>query len=231
MTCYGGNGEGLRIVYSTSTHQELFDYTIKAFNTAWKYRFPTFVLGDGYQAKMRESLYIYDPAEKGIQMVPTTPFIGLEGTPGIDRKPQQLRNTYNTEEELNEVVNRLMAEYEKVVPEVVEYQTFNTEDSEVVIVAHGVVTRAAQAAVKELRVKGIKAGHFRPVTLRPFAAKELKEIAGRAKKVIIAESSQGQMERLVKDAIYGIDTPLENYFKPGQGITSEELVEFVTKGM
>jgi uncharacterized YkwD family protein len=34
LTCFGGNGEGLRVVYSTSSHQELFDYTIKAFNTA-----------------------------------------------------------------------------------------------------------------------------------------------------------------------------------------------------
>ena len=56
LTCFGGNGEGYRIVYSTSNHQELFDYTIKAFNCAWKYRFPSFVLGDGYQAKMREPL-------------------------------------------------------------------------------------------------------------------------------------------------------------------------------
>ena len=66
LTTLGGNGEGLRVVYSTATHQELFDYTIKAFNTAWKYRFPTFVLADGYQAKMRESLVMYDPAAKGI---------------------------------------------------------------------------------------------------------------------------------------------------------------------
>ena len=51
MTCYGGNGEGFRIVYSTSGQQDLYDYTIKAFNTAWKYRFPTFVLSDGYQSK------------------------------------------------------------------------------------------------------------------------------------------------------------------------------------
>ena len=65
LTCFGGNGEGLRVVYSTSSHQELYDYTIKAFNTAWKYRFPTFVLADGYQAKMRESLVLYDPEERG----------------------------------------------------------------------------------------------------------------------------------------------------------------------
>ena len=231
MTCYGGNGEGLRIVYSTGSHQELYDYTIKAFNTAWKYRFPTFVLGDGYQAKMRESLYIYDPALKGIEMVKTYPFLGSEGKPGVDRDPNHLRNTYNTEEELYEVVKNLVAEYEKVAPEIVEYQEFNTEDAEVLIVAHVVVTRAAQAAVKLLREQGIKAGHFRPVTLRPFAAKELKAVADRAKKLIVVESAQGQLKKLVVDAIYGCTTPIEGYFKPGQGITAEEIFDYVKKGM
>ena len=76
LTTFGGNGEGHRIVYSTSNHQELFDYTIKSFNAAWTYRFPTFVLGDGYQAKMRESLTMYDPEERGIKLVPAVPMIG-----------------------------------------------------------------------------------------------------------------------------------------------------------
>ncbi|MCR4440531.1 MAG: transketolase C-terminal domain-containing protein [Peptococcaceae bacterium] len=231
MTCFGGNGEGLRIVYSTGSHQELFDYVIKAFNSAWKYRFPTFVLGDGYQAKMRESLVIYDPALKGIKMEPTTPSLGLEGMPGVDRPPSHLRNTYNTEEELFEVVSELVAAYEKIAPEVVEYQVFNTDDAEVVIIAHGVVTRAAQAAVKTLRSQGIKAGHFRPVTLRPFAAGVLKGIAQKAKKLLVVESAQGQLAKIVKDAIYGESVPLEGYYRPGQGITAEEIVELVKKGM
>ena len=230
MTCYGGNGEGLRIVYSTGSHQELFNYTIKAFNTAWKYRFPTFVLGDGYQAKMRESLYIYDPAEKGISMLKTEPFVGLEGMPGVDREPAHLRNTYNTEEELYEVVTKLVADYEKIAPEVIEYQTFDTDDAEVLIIAHGIVTRAAQAAVKALRSQGIKAGHFRPITIRPFPAAELREVATKAKKLLVVESAQGQFQRLVKDALYGLTVPMESYFKPGQGITSEEIVEQIKGG-
>ena len=45
MCCYGGNGEGFRVVYSSSSHQDLYDFTIKAFNTAWNYLFPTIVLG------------------------------------------------------------------------------------------------------------------------------------------------------------------------------------------
>jgi 2-oxoglutarate/2-oxoacid ferredoxin oxidoreductase subunit alpha len=231
MTCYGGNGEGFRIVYSTASHQELFDYTIKAFNTAWKYRFPVFVLGDGYQAKMREPLHIYDPATKGIKMVPTTPSLGLDGRPGIDRDPSHLRNTYNTEEELYEAVSHLVAEYEKVAPEVVEYEKYSTDDAEVVILAHGIVSRAAQAAVKTLRAQGIRAGHFRPVTLRPFPDKALREVAKKTGRLFLVESAQGQFEKLVKDAIYGETVPLTSCFRPGIGVTAEEIVDSVKKGL
>jgi len=96
LTTFGGTGEGHRIVYSTSNHQELFDYTIKSFNAAWTYRCPTFVLGDGYQAKMRESLTMYDPEERGIKLVPAVPMIGDTRNP--DRPYRNMRNTYNTEE-------------------------------------------------------------------------------------------------------------------------------------
>lgn len=227
LTCYGGNGEGFRIVYSTSNHQELYDYTIKAFNTAWKYRFPTFVLGDGYQAKMREPVTMYDPEVRGIVMEPTTPFLGAPGCPGIDREPSLLRNTYNTEDELLKVVTDMADDYAKVAPELIEYQEYETDDAEVLIVAHGVVSRAAQAAVKALRAKGVKVGHFRPITIRPFPDKELRKIADRAKTLLVVESAYGQFKKLVVDGIYGCSTPIETLYKPGEGITSEEIVQRV----
>jgi len=180
---------------------------------------------------MRASLYIYDPAEKGIQMLKTEPFVGLEGMPGVDRDPSHLRNTYNTEEELYEVVTNLVADYEKVAPEIIEYQTFETDDAEVLIIAHGIVPRAAQAAVKALRSQGIKAGHFRPLTIRPFPTEELRAVAAKAKKLLVVESAQGQFQRLVKDALYGLSVPMASYFKPGQGITSEEIVEEIKGGL
>lgn len=229
MTTYGGNGEGLRIVYSTANHQELFDYTIKAFNTAWKYRFPTFVLGDGYQAKMRESLTIYDPVERGMELISTQPFIGKEPVNG-EKQPVHIRNTYNTEEELYEVITKYQDDYNKCAPEVIEYQQFDCDDAEIVVVSHGVVSRAAKGAVQELRSAGLKVGYFRPVTLRPFPANQLKEVASKAKTLLLVESALGQMAKLVKDAIFGSTVTLENLFKPGVGVTSEEIVAKV-KGM
>jgi len=224
LTTLGGNGEGLRVVYSTATHQELFDYTIKSFNTAWKYRFPAFVLGDGYQAKMRESLMFYDPAERGIEMVPTEAYVGRPGMPGADRPPTHMRNTYNMEEELYEVLQGYLADYAKAAPEIAEHEAFDTADADLVVISHGVVSRACKMAVKELREQGYKVGYFRPITLRPMPEKALREVARTAKQLLVVESAQGQLDRLVKEVIYGSTAEMLPLFKPGVGITSEEVV-------
>lgn len=230
LATHGGNGEGFRVVYSPSNHQELFDYTIKAFNTAWKYRFPTFVLGDGYQAKMRESVILYDPEEKGIEQVEAVATLGGGGTPGEDRPPVQVRNTYNTEEELLEILLHMQKDYRAMTPEVVEYREYDTEDADVIVVAHGVVSRAAIGAIEELRAEGLKAGYFRPITLSPFPAERLREVAGKAKKLLVVESALGQLEKLVKQNTYGNTVDVEGLLKPGVGITTEEIVAHV-KGM
>lgn len=226
LTTFGGNGEGHRIVYSTATHQEIFDYVIKGFNTAWKYRFPTFVLGDGYQAKMREPLEMYDPEARGIQMEKTYPLVGLEGSIGKDRDPQHLCNIYSLEEELYEVVMKVSAEYEAISPEIIEYDCRDCEDAEVIVISHGVVSRAADDAVKALRAQGIKAGYFRPITLRPFPTQQLRECIARsgAKKLLIAESAYGQLFRLVRQEIYGETVPIETLFMPGVGIIDYDII-------
>ena len=45
-------------------------------------------------------------------MVPTEPYMGKPGVPGVDREPAHLRNTYNMEDELYEVVLDLKKAYE-----------------------------------------------------------------------------------------------------------------------
>ncbi len=229
LTTYGGNGEGHRIVYSTATHQEVYDYVIKGFNTAWKYRFPTFVLGDGYQAKMREPLEMYDPQDKGIEIIQPYPLIGIPGKIGEDREPQHLCNIYSLEEELYEVVMRVSAEYESISPEIVEFQARNCEDADIIIISHGVVSRAADDAVKILRAQGIKAGYFRPITLRPFPQQQLREVITQsgAKYLLIAESAYGQLERLIKQEIYGETVEIETLFMPGVGIIDFDIIKKV----
>ncbi|MEW6540450.1 MAG: transketolase C-terminal domain-containing protein [Bacillota bacterium] len=223
LTTFGGNGEGFRVVYSTAGLQELYDYTIKAFNTAWRYRFPVFVLADGYQAKMREPLTVYDPVERGMEPAAPEPFVGRPGKPGVDRLPGHYRNTYNTEEELYAVVLEQAAEYERVAPEIVEHEESGAEGAAVLVVAHGVVARAAKQAVELLRAEGLKAGYFRPVTLRPLPVAALRDAAGRAGRLLVVESAYGQFARLVRDALYGLTVEMVPLYKPGLGITAEEI--------
>jgi len=223
LTTMGGNGEGLRIVYSTSNHQELFDYTIKAFNSAWKYRFPTFVLGDGYQAKMREPLTLYDPESRGIELIEPEPFVGKKGVPGKDRPPAQYRNTFSLEEELYDKLMEDIKDYEKIAPEVAEYQASGVEGADLVIMGHGIVFRAVRAAVENLRDRGLKVGYFRPVTLRPLPVPQIKELAARSRKILVVESAYGQLARLLKEAAYGSTAEILTLFKPGVGITAEDI--------
>lgn len=227
LTAFGGNGEGHRIVYSTATHQELFDYMIKAFNSAWTYRFPTFLLGDGYQAKMREPLTIYDPEEKGVKLVPTEATVG--DIPQSGRSFRHLRNTYNTEDELYEVVMANQRDWDAMAPKVVEWDEKGCEDADVIIVSHGIVSRASMGAYNQLRAQGKKVGYFRPITVRPFPGEQLKKAMKNAKKLLVAESAYGQLLKFVQTETYGSTIEIVPMLRPGVGITTEEIVEEYNK--
>lgn len=224
LTCFGGNGEGYRIVYSTAGHQDLFDYTIKAFNTAWKYRFPTFVLADGYQGKMREPVTLYDPATRGIKMEPTPAVLRAEGKIDVDRKANHIRNTFNLEEELMEHLDAYEEEFNRIAPEIEEYFEYKADDAEILIIAHGIVARSAVTAIDELRAKGIKAGLFRPITIRPLPVEPMKKAIANAKQVLFTESANGQLKRMIMEKIYGLQTPYSTLFKMGVGVTGDDIV-------
>ena len=227
LTCFGGNGEGFRIVYSTAGHQDLFDYTIKAFNTAWKYRFPTFLLADGYQGKMREPVTLYDPASRGIKMEPTPAVLRAEGVIDVDRKANHIRNTFNLEEELMEHLDAYKAEFERITPEIAESFEYKTDDAEIIVIAHGIVARSAMTAIDILRARGIKAGLFRPITIRPLDVPALRKCVQKAKQVLFTESADGQLKRMIMEQIYGLTTPYSTLFKMGVGVTGDDIVEKV----
>lgn len=223
LTTFGGNGEGHRIVYSTAGHQELFDYTIKAFNSAWTYYFPTFILGDGYQAKMREPLTIYDPEERGVKLVKPEPIIGDTEKP--DRQYKHLRNTFNTEDELYNILMANQRDWDDMAEKVVEWDSQGCEDADVIIVTHGIVSRAGLGAYNQLRAEGKKVGYFRPITVRPFPGKQLQAAMKNANKILVAESAYGQLLKLVQTHTYGSTIEVATLLKPGVGITSEEIYE------
>ncbi|MEY4744655.1 MAG: hypothetical protein RL272_600 [Candidatus Parcubacteria bacterium] len=249
LACFGGNGNGYRVVYSPSDLQELYDYGIKVFNIAWKYRFPTFLLGDGYLAKMMGEVDLYAVEERGIAMEPTEAYM-LEGKrtrrleeivpspelhirKGADGEEYDcFRNCLNLEEETLAVNMEIKAAWDKVAPEIEEHRAYGDADADLLIVAHGIVSAAAKAAVDALKARGVKARLFRPVTLRPFPASALREAARGARKIFVPESAIAQLSRFVRDTLYGhASAPIVEYGRPSIGITPKEIVDLVTSNI
>lgn len=237
LAAYGGNGNGYRIVYSPSTLQELYDYGIKVFDIAWRHRFPTFLLGDGYQAKMMGEVELYDPKERGIEIAPTErymleehrarpidevvpkPEVQIRVVDGVEYSCY--RNCLNLEEETYQVNMEIKEAWDKVRHELEEHETYGDDKAETLVVAHGIVSAAAKTAIDET---GGKARLFRPITLNPFPDDALVEAAKGARRIVIAESAVDQLGRMVKSALTGhCEAPIEGYFRPSIAITIEEL--------
>jgi len=217
LTCFGGNGEGFRIVYSTSNLQELYDYTAKAFKTAWRYRWPTFILADGYQAKMKGAVEV---KKSNVQKFKSSKPILTKGV--------NLRNCYNLEEEIGELILDYQKDYQAKREKIEEWETYRNRGAEIILIAHGIVAAACKPAVDLLRQKGIKAGLFRPITLRPFPVQPAVKTTKKATKIIVVESALGQLASLIKDELAWLKKPLIEISKPAMGFSPEEIYATTT---
>ncbi|PJE67631.1 ferredoxin oxidoreductase [Candidatus Shapirobacteria bacterium CG10_big_fil_rev_8_21_14_0_10_40_9] len=203
LAIFGGNGEGLRLVYAPSSLQELYDLTLKAFTNAWKYRFPTFVLYDGYLGKMKGPVEISEQQTVNSNQL-FRPIL-----------TNNMRNCYNLEEEVYELNMKNFSDWQKMADEICEYE-ITGKPSETIIIAYGSVAQAAKDAGVFL---------FRPITVWPFPEKHLKEKIKSVKKLLILESSLGQLGRLVKNLLYGLNLEIEIFAKPALGFTPEEILK------
>jgi 2-oxoglutarate ferredoxin oxidoreductase subunit alpha len=88
------------------------------------------------------------------------------------------------------------------------------DDAEIVVVAYGIVARAALSAVRKARENGIKAGLLRLITLWPFPNEYVGKIAKRTHGIVVPEMNCGQMVREVERAAK--ETPVTFLSKLGE---------------
>jgi 2-oxoglutarate ferredoxin oxidoreductase subunit alpha len=203
----------------------MFDLTIEAFNLSETYRVPTMVLADEVVGHMWEKVVI-PPAEK-IRIVNrkkpnTSPEKYLPYMPDDDLVPPMacfgegfsFHATGLTHDEhgypktsssgvQQKLVKRLCEKIRKNADKIVKVREFMVDDAEVIVVAYGIVARAALSAVKEARKTGIKAGLLRPITIWPFPEKLIAKIAEQAKKIVVPEMNCGQLVREVERNVQG----------------------------
>ncbi len=217
---WGSHGDYEIIALAPSSVQEMFDLTIEAFNLAETYRVPTIVLADEVVGHMWEKVII-PPAEK-IKIVNrkkpnTQPEKYLPFMPDGDLVPPMAcfgegfsfhatgltHDEYgypktSSSEVQQKLVKRLCEKIRKNADKIVKVQEVMVEDADIVVVAYGIVARAALSAVKKARESGIKAGLIRPITIWPFSEKNIAKAAEHAKKIVVPEMNCGQLVREVE---------------------------------
>jgi 2-oxoisovalerate ferredoxin oxidoreductase alpha subunit len=198
----GGHGNYKNIVLAPNSVQEMCDFTMKAFELAFKYRNPVVVLADGVLGQMIESLEF--PKEAVVPEIDNT--WAVNGT--AETRPNLITSIFLDFNELGAFNEKLQAKYGLIRQNEVDYEEYLTSDASIILVSYGISSRICRSAVDLARQEGIKVGLFRPKTLFPFPEEQLKALADKNCSFISVEMSNGQMIDDVKLAI-GCSRPVE----------------------
>ena len=228
LACRGlGHGNSHAIVITPSTPQEMLDLTMLAFELAFKYRNPVVILGDGYLGQMTGRVNLPDKMKK-----PGIPEWAVYGD--LSHRRNLICSIALSEADLERHNIHLNAKYAEMAANEQRADLFHTGDADVLVVAANTPARMAKGAVQELRNQGIKAGLFRPITLWPFPVDLLKPLLERARRIVMVEASNGQLEDELRLALSkeGVHPPPIHHVRHFGGVLpqQEEIVEAVRKG-
>lgn len=218
----GGHGDYRCIVLAPASVQEIADLTVRAFDLADEYRMVVMILGDGFVGQMSEPIVLPAPTGRTFDKSSWT----VTGAAG--RAPHLVASMrLHPEDELEKLNLRLQQKYRAVARREVLFEETQTGDAACLVVGFGLAARIARSAVTALRRAGVKAGLFRPITLWPFPADELRRVAQGKRQVLVVEMNAGQMVDDVRLAVGGA-VPVDFLGRLG-GMTPQvdEIVERV----
>jgi 2-oxoisovalerate ferredoxin oxidoreductase alpha subunit len=219
----GGHGNYKNIVLAPNSVQEMCDFTMKAFELAFKYRNPVVVFADGVLGQMIESLEF--PKQAIVPEIDTT--WAVNGT--AETRHNLITSIFLDFNELGRFNEKLQAKYELIRQNEVDYEEYLTEDASIVLVSYGISSRICRSAVDLSRQEGIKVGLFRPKTLFPFPEAPLKALADKGCSFISVEMSNGQMKDDIKLAI-SCSQPVELVNRMGGNlITLDQIMDKIRK--
>jgi 2-oxoglutarate/2-oxoacid ferredoxin oxidoreductase subunit alpha len=211
---WGSHGHSEIIAVSPSSPQEMFDFTVWAFNLSEQYRLPVLIMADEVVGHMTERVVIPEPGEITVvdrkrptgpkeKYLPFRPDADGVAPMAVAGEGYRMHITGLTHDQRGypvmdefaqeEMVDRLVQKVRKNVDRIVRYQSYLLDDAEVAVVAYGISVRSAKRAVAEARRRGIKAGLLKLDTIWPFPEQLIRELAERVKAMIMPEINYGQM--------------------------------------
>ncbi|HEY0590408.1 MAG TPA: transketolase C-terminal domain-containing protein, partial [Thermoanaerobaculia bacterium] len=158
-----------------------------AFDLSFKYRNPVVILGDGYLGQMTGRVDLPDSMVK-----PGIPEWAVYGD--LNHRANLINSIYLDEGDLERHNEKILAKYAVMEANEQRADLYQCDDADVLVFAVTTPARMAKGAVNALRQQGIRAGLFRPITLWPFPIDKLRGPLKRAKRLVVVEASNGQLE-------------------------------------
>ena len=251
---WGTHGDHWLITISPSSVPECFDLTLRAVALSEKYRCPVILLMDEVIGHMREKIELpdnYDEIPQAERKRPTcTPedylAYGCEEGSKVPAMADfgsgyrwhvsglvhdETGFPKGTGEATRTSQDRLRTKLDDNLEDIVQVENYRMEDAEFAVVAFGGAARTAYEAVDMARKEGLKVGFVRPITIWPFAEKQMQELAGKVKGILVHELNCGQYVLEVERAVAG-KVPVSLYAKyDNESATPAELLAEIKKAM
>ncbi|PIU41421.1 MAG: 3-methyl-2-oxobutanoate dehydrogenase subunit VorB [Candidatus Omnitrophica bacterium CG07_land_8_20_14_0_80_42_15] len=217
----GGHGDYRTIVLAPASVEEFATFAFDAFDLADKYRIVTLVLTDGALGQMMEPV----PGSLFSDMKPAKRQSKkgwiLDGCRG--RKARSIKSLFLKDGELEELNKKLQRKYEEISKKEVRCEVLYEKDSEIFLIAYGIVARIVKSCVEKMRKNGLKVGVIRPITLWPFPNDIISKAVSKAKSMLVVEMSEGQMVEDVRLAV-GDKCKVRFYGRSGGNIPTEDEI-------
>jgi 2-oxoglutarate ferredoxin oxidoreductase subunit alpha len=211
---WGSHGSYEIIAVVPSSIQEMYDFTILAFNFSEKYRIPVLLMADEAIGHMSEKLVVgetqpagiinrktprgskaqYQPYQADADLIPPMAIAGqgyhfhVSGLTHDERGYPAM-----TVEAQSALIKRLVNKIRVNREDIIRLKEFQLADAEIVIVSYGISARIALLAVEQARARGIKAGLLQLITVWPFAEERIRQLAKQARAFIVPEINMGQI--------------------------------------
>lgn len=193
LTRGGGHGDYRTIVLAPASVQETADLAFSSFDLAEKYRHPVIIATDAAIGQMAENVELPEMTEHNIDQYDWVIRPRKKGEPqrviwnrfwdiGDDEYPEYLLNKYSTIEKNEQ-----------------RWESVQTEDAEIILVAYGISSRIAKSVVIRARKEGVPLGLIRPITLWPYPKEAFDELGGQVRAFLDIEMNiLGQMTDDIK---------------------------------
>jgi len=192
---YGSTGDYTSLVFYPSTVAECFEYAVQAFNAAEESRSPVILLSDAFLGHLNEvadldaiQVPVVQRTLEPLASGGTRLFSGVatyaDGEPATADGDEFIRQYHEAKTNRTAVAEKYAF-----------YEYGWNKESDTLVVAFGITPRIARPLAEHFAL-------FRPIRIWPVLEKELTEIAGRYKEIIVIEGSDGQYASVVERVLF-----------------------------